>query len=72
MVNWCSGGSGAVNQAGIDFYNKLIDAIIAKGSPRCTLVGDLFLLKLLSMRNNKCELPLTNRRNVSMEQRKLF
>lgn len=35
---WCSGGSGAVNQAGIDYYNKLIDAVIAKGNPRCIVL----------------------------------
>jgi len=26
-----SDGSGVVNQAGIDHYNKLIDALLAKG-----------------------------------------
>lgn len=27
-----------MNQAGIDYYNKLIDAVIAKGNPRCIVL----------------------------------
>ena len=34
---WCPDGTGEVNQAGIDHYNKVIDALLAKGELLYTL-----------------------------------
>ena len=47
-------GSGAINQAGIDHYNKLINALLAKGSSRypCVIVTfDQFGILALNLKH---------------------
>jgi len=44
-----SDGTGQVNQAGIDHYNKLIDALLAKGEQDLQYFIKIECLKVLTM-----------------------